>query len=257
MHTPEQRHRRYQQQAGWTVALQQYLIAALKLNAVHIILEVGSGTGAASQSLSKHFQTSSRIAPYFYGVDLRLEDLTYSQTIHPDHQSICADGLALPFSENTFEASFCHFLLMWLADPLQGLDEMRRVTQPGGPVIAFAEPDYGGRIDYPPSLAELGKLQTRSLRAQGANPETGRKLAHLFNHAGLDHVHTGVLGGEWTATRSEQDSDVEWDTLLADLSGQASQKQLEDLQRVDQEAWQRGERVLYVPTFYCWGLVPD
>jgi len=46
------------------------------------------------------------------------------------------------------------------------LHEMRRVTQRGGHVIAFAEPAYNERTDLPASLARLGGLQQRSLIQQ-------------------------------------------------------------------------------------------
>ena len=257
MRTPHQRHQRYQQQAGWTAALQNHLAAALRLNTAHTILEVGSGTGAASRSLANLLQKTNRRSPQFYGVDLRLDDLTYSQTINPDHRPVCADGLTLPFAAGIFEVVFCHFLLMWLADPLRGLREMRRATRPGGAVIAFAEPDYGGRVDYPEALRALGTLQSDALRAQGADPEMGRKLAGLFHSAGLTNIHSGVLGAEWTESQTAQGSSIEWDTLQNDLAARLTEQDLERLRRIDQAAWQRGERVLYVPTFYCWGIVPE
>jgi len=256
MHTPQQRHERYRQQAGWTAALQRHIAAALRLHTTRAILEVGSGTGAASQSLANILQTPGRKAPRFYGVDIRLDDLTWSRAVNPDHLPVCADGLALPFATGGFDVAFCHFLLMWLADPLQALREMRRVTRPGGPVIALAEPDYGGRVDYPEALRPIGALQTEALRAQGANPEIGCTLPALFHRAGLVEIHSGVLGGEWDHSSGQPQDSLEWDTLAHDLAGQLPPPELARLHRLDREARQRGQRVLYVPTFYCWGLVP-
>ena len=256
MDTPQQRHRRYQQQAGWTAALQRHIAAALGLHTAQTILEVGSGTGAAGQSLSNLLQTPGRNPPRFFGVDLRLDDLTFSRTATPGHRPVCADGLALPFPDGVFDAGFCHFLLMWLADPLQALREMRRVTRPGGAVIALAEPDYGGRVDYPETLRPLGTLQSAALRAQGANPKIGRALPALFHHAGLEQIHSGVLGGEWAHSSGQTEDSIEWDILAHDLAGRLPSPELTRLRRLDRQAWQRGERVLYIPTFYCWGLVP-
>jgi len=82
---------------------------------------------------------------------------------------------------------------------------MARITRPGGAVLALAEPDYGGRIDYPIKLAQMGKWQIESLRLQGADPLMGRKLATIFNSAGFDSVETGVLGGQWSPIRLLKD----------------------------------------------------
>jgi hypothetical protein len=123
-------------------------------------------------------------------------------------------------------------------------------------VLALAEPDYGGRVDYPESLAEVGKLQARSLEAQGSDPQIGRKLRALFARAGLIEVLAGVLGGEWDASPEPDAMASEWDTLLNDLQGMLSPEELEAFRRQDQMAWSEGSRVLFVPTFYAMGRVP-
>jgi demethylmenaquinone methyltransferase/2-methoxy-6-polyprenyl-1,4-benzoquinol methylase len=50
---------------------------------------------------------------------------------------LAADALALPFPNATFGCVASAFLLRNLADLGQGLTEMRRVTQPGGSVVAL------------------------------------------------------------------------------------------------------------------------
>jgi demethylmenaquinone methyltransferase / 2-methoxy-6-polyprenyl-1,4-benzoquinol methylase len=50
---------------------------------------------------------------------------------------LAADALALPFPDATFGCVASAFLLRNLADLAQGLAEMRRVTQPGGSVVAL------------------------------------------------------------------------------------------------------------------------
>jgi len=136
------------------------------------------------------------------------------------------------------------------------LEEMTRVTRPGGVILALAEPDYGGRIDYPAELAEIGRLQADALTRQGADINMGRKLAELFTAAGLQNVTSGVMGGEWTHKPSDADSELEWDTLASDLAGTLDPDRLSALRQLDSAAWQRGNRILYVPTFYAIGWVP-
>jgi demethylmenaquinone methyltransferase/2-methoxy-6-polyprenyl-1,4-benzoquinol methylase len=50
---------------------------------------------------------------------------------------LAADALALPFATQTFACVTSAFLLRNLADLEQGLREMRRVTRPGGRVVAL------------------------------------------------------------------------------------------------------------------------
>ena len=37
-----------------------------------------------------------------------------------------------PFTNASFDLTFCHYLLLWLKDPLSAIKEMKRVTRPGG-----------------------------------------------------------------------------------------------------------------------------
>jgi hypothetical protein len=130
---------------------------------------------------------------------------------------------------------------------------MQRVTRPGGWVLALAEPDYGGRVDYPEALAEAGRLQAEALRAQGAEPNMGRRLMALFRQTGLAQVSAGVLGGQW---HSDDPGDwrAEWAVLRADLGDRLTEAEYELLYRIEAEARQTGERVLFVPTFYAAGV---
>ena len=100
---------------------------------------------------------------------------------HPQYQVDLGDAHQLPLADGCFDVCLCHFLLLWVTDPIQVLQEMYRVTRSGGVVMALAEPDYGSRIDYPQELSLLGKWQMDSLEQQGADPFIGRKLrAHCF-----------------------------------------------------------------------------
>jgi hypothetical protein len=132
---------------------------------------------------------------------------------------------------------------------------MARVTRPGCAVLVLAEPDYGGRIDSPAELTILGKLQTEALRRQGADPETGRKLASLLRDAGLKDIEIGVLGGQWRGNTSVNNWQSEWEILANDLQDLLSAQELARLRVKDITARQSGERILFVPTFYAWGRV--
>ena len=122
-------------------------------------------------------------------------------------------------------------------------------------MLVLAEPDYGGRIDYPPELAPLGRWQREALKRQGADPEMGRQLGALLTRAGLQAVETGVLGGQWSAAPAPDAHALEWAVVQSDVREVADPAELQRLRGLDEAAWQRGERVLFVPTFYAWGRV--
>jgi SAM-dependent methyltransferase len=166
------------------------------------------------------------------------------------------DAHSLPFPSKSFDIALCHFLLLWVENPFRVLAEMCRLVHPGGTVLAMAEPDYGARVDYPDPLVRLGEYQRQSLRLQGADPFIGRKLAGYFHQAGLVEIECGILGGQWNAPLAREEWESEWKVMESDLQHLAgTDADLEALKNLDWNAWLRGERILYVPTFYAWGRV--
>jgi len=240
-------HARYIQQASWTAQTRKYLYQKAGLSAASRVLEPGCGTGAILADCP---------AGVLHGVDWDFYNLQIARLTVPRASLTCANALALPYPSASFDACITHFFLLWV-DANHALTEMQRVTRPGGCIIALAEPDYGARIDRPPELAELGRLQGLALKSQGADPHTGRKLAGLFVKAGLEHVITGVMGGEWNQKPLDDGWEQEWAALESDLAGEVSAEKISELRRIDAAAWAHGERILFVPTFYGIGSVPE
>jgi len=240
-------HARYIQQAGWTAQLRSFLFKQAGVFSASRVLDLGCGTGAILAELGSQAGV--------YGLDLDFDMLCHSTRHAPSALLTCADAGSLPYKRAAFEAAFCHFVLLWVPDPLRVVSEMRRVTRVGGAVLALAEPDYAGRIDYPLELAESGRWQAEALHSQGVDMLMGRKLAATFSRAGLRHIETGVIGGQWRGAPTSSQFELEWQTLMSDLGGRVAPEQLQELRALDQHAWQTGERVLYVPTFYAWGVV--
>jgi ubiquinone/menaquinone biosynthesis C-methylase UbiE len=275
---------RFEQQAGWTRALREHLYRQVGLATARRILEVGCGTGAVLSDLAERFNrqqgnynlsqiggtrnnisSSSAVADgdtsvgssanTFFGLDLDAGHLRYLVDRKPGLSLVQGDGHRLPYADGSFEVTLAHFLLLWVRDPLQVVREMKRVTLPGGAVLALAEPYYSGRVDYPSELTELGWLQAEALRLQGADPNIGRRLRLIFHQAGLVNATCGVLGGEWSGIPNEAEFELEWQVLRSDLADTLSNKELDALQQLDLGARNRGERVLFVPTFYSLGWV--
>jgi SAM-dependent methyltransferase len=245
-------HQRYLQQARWTKELRSYLYSRVGLLRVQSILEVGCGTGVLAAELNG-------LAPHarISGLDLQASVLVQARGYAKTTTWVQGDAHMLPFPPASFDLALCHFLLLWVRDPLRVVMEMKRVTRPGGSLLVLAEPDYGGRIDYPADLAALGEAQRKSLQRQGADPLIGRRLGEILTKAGLVEIETGVIGGLWRGAPASHELEMEWAVLSSDLAGEFSPAELAYLRAQDEAAYQAGSRILYVPTFYGWGKVPQ
>jgi ubiquinone/menaquinone biosynthesis C-methylase UbiE/ribosomal protein S18 acetylase RimI-like enzyme len=243
--TAQDWHSWFVHQATWTQATRQWLYAQVDLPAARTALEVGCGTGVIAGEIA-------RLGPAVTGLDRDAGMLAVARREAPAVQLVQGDAHALPFPDGAFDLVLCHYLLLWLADPVQGVQEMARVVRPGGVVLACAEPDYGGRVDYPPEMARLGQLQAESLRRQGADPSIGRRLGELFAAAGLDAT-VGVMAGQVEARHFPEPPQAEWAMRRHDLEGLVTTEELDRLEELDRAAAAAGRRVLFVPTFYAWG----
>ena len=259
-------HTRYTLQARWTRDLRRYLCGKARLDQAHTVLEVGCGTGAVLASLPEC--TSAAL----HGLDIDYPVLQFAKSQTPASLTN-GDAFQLPYASASFDAVVCHYLLLWLSDPILALQEVRRVLKPDGSLLIFAEPDYGGRIDYPQELSILGEWQSTSLRQQGADPQAGRQLSSWLHAAGFEQIVTGLLGGEWSGEFNQAEFDSEWEIIQHDVrqafqpadveqtfslpttnGGLKVHPTLDELQLIDKNARLSGERVLYVPTFYALGF---
>jgi len=237
-------HRRYLQQAQWTRELRAYLFQQVGLNKRSRVLEVGCGTGAILSEVPD--------PPSLHGLDIDRQGLVQCQAHAPSASLVQGNALQLPYVNKTFDIVYCHFLLLWVKDPLQVLLEMKRVAKTDAHLLAFAEPDYTARVDTPQELIPLGQWQVESLRRQGADPGLGARLGDLFFRAGIELIETGPIQGA-EREPSPEDWDTEWAVIESDLAGLIPQAEIQKMNHLDQEARARGKRVLHVPTYFAWG----
>lgn len=238
-------HRRYIQQARWTRDLRVYFFQKAGLDTASHVLEVGCGTGAILSELPTHIS--------IHGLDIDPVALDQCRVHAAAAALVQGNALALPYSNRTFDIVYCHFLLLWVGDPLKALLEMKRVAKTGAHVIAFAEPDYTARVDEPRELAPLGQWQAESLRRQGADPGLGAWLADLFFEARIQLIETGTIQNAGLDP-SPEDWEIEWAVIETDLAGFIPADDLHKMKELDQQGRARGERVLHVPTYFAWGV---
>lgn len=239
-------HTWFTQQASWTQPTRHWLYRKARLTQASDVLEVGCGTGLIAEEIDR--TTPARVV----GLDINPAMLAFTIRQESRVTYVQGDAHALPLPNESFDAVVCHYLLLWLTDPVQGVREMARVIKPNGRVLACAEPDYGGRIDHPPELVALGQRQTEALRDQGADPEIGRRLGEIFAAAGFQTT-VGTMAGQWTIPSTDSGFDAEWAMRERDLDDLLAPEELRRLRAIDHQALEEGRRMLFVPTFYALG----
>ncbi|KQQ65295.1 class I SAM-dependent methyltransferase [Microbacterium sp. Leaf320] len=154
------------------------------------------------------------------------------------------DVHSLSFADDSFDVVHAHQVLQHVGDPVQALREMRRVTAPGG-VVGVRDADYAGFIWFPmlPELDRWLDLYRRAARANGGEPDAGRRLLAWARAAGFDDVTATT--SNWTYATPEDRA--WWGSMWADrILESALARQLvdsdmatsADLQAIS-DAWKR------------------
>jgi SAM-dependent methyltransferase len=151
-------------------------------------VDVGCGPGALTAPLVDRLGADAVAAidpsePFveaarerFPGVDVRVGDAEH-----------------LPFADDDFDLALAQLVVLFMADPMAGLHEMRRVTRPGG-VVAACVWNHAG---------DSGPLSTFWRGVRETDPGAGDEsalagvreghLAELFDAAGLKDIEDSVL----------------------------------------------------------------
>ncbi|HET8684617.1 MAG TPA: demethylmenaquinone methyltransferase [Micromonosporaceae bacterium] len=111
--------------------------AALRLAPGQRVLDLGAGTGVSTAELA-------RSGAYAVGTDLSLGMLETGRRARPQVPLLAGDALALPFPDGCFDAVTISFALRNVVDPDAALEEMARVTRPGGRLVVceFSHPTH-------------------------------------------------------------------------------------------------------------------
>lgn len=166
-------------------------VAARSLELLHLrtgarALDVGCGAGALLTALAELVGPNGRVVGLDYAQPLltTARERVDAAGIGERVELVTGDAHHLPFVDASFDAVHVERVLMHLDDPGAAIREMRRVTRPGGWVVA-AEPDSGGvRTDHPTDPEGMALVSARDLR-QFRNGAVGLELYRRFARAGL------------------------------------------------------------------------
>ncbi len=153
------------------------------------VLDVGCGPGTITIDIGL------RVAPgRVIGVDASADVIAAaarrSQDLGVDNvEFVVGDAYALQFEDDRFDIVHAHQTLQHLADPVRALQEMFRVTKPGG-VVAARDADYGGMFWFPSTtgLDQWMMVYQAVHRSNGGEPNAGRSMRHWALQAGFDDV---------------------------------------------------------------------
>lgn len=149
------------------------------------LLDCGCGPGTITVGLAE------AVAPgEVVGIDLSTAQIDRARALVHDRGLTnvhieAADILALPFPDADFDAVYSSNALEYLAEPLAGIMEMRRVLKPGG-VIGIVDADVSTVRLAPesPFTREFLPLFLR-YRELGASPYYSSQLRPLLRRAGF------------------------------------------------------------------------
>ncbi|OPY27041.1 MAG: hypothetical protein A4E31_01304 [Methanomassiliicoccales archaeon PtaU1.Bin030] len=231
-------------QCRWLGDSWKWLLTAVVLEGVPAgagrptALDVGCGPGLVMELLSPYLDAQ--------GVDIDAEAVKACRTRH--QEAVVAKAEDLPFDDGSFDIVYCSFLLLWVEDAGAVVREMARVARTW--VLCLAEPDYCGRISYPPEVSVIDDALVKGLRRLGADPMMGRRVPGIFAQCGLMPT-AGTFAGMWAAGRMREEADREWEEIVHLTSEILGQERVIELKRAWDRAVAEGTLVQHNPVFYA------
>jgi demethylmenaquinone methyltransferase/2-methoxy-6-polyprenyl-1,4-benzoquinol methylase len=162
------------------------------------LLDVACGTGPMALMAAAMFPSVSVTAVDF------TENMVRTALSRPGRQKVSwgiADGLALPFGDNSFDAVTSGYLIRNVPDPLKAFQEQARVVKPGGRVVCLdtcpppdglLKPAIMVHMKY--VIPFLGQMVAKNRSAYEYLPDTTanfmnpQQLTDLMKQAGLKNI---------------------------------------------------------------------
>lgn len=235
-------HEQFVRQAKWTKEFRNQIYRQIGLNKTKKILEVGCGTGVITAELRD--KTDAKIV----AIDIDEKMIKEAKNNVQGVEFLVADAADLSMNDKTFDLVISQYLFLWLSDPKVALDEMVRVCKKKGYVVALAEPDYGGWLEYPEY--GLGASHIESLKKEGADPFMGRKIQSFFEAAGLE-TKISIIAQVWDKNSLMNNIEEEWERVLeAEIISQDDFKLKVKLEKTTIE---KNQRMIFMPVFTAYG----
>ncbi|MGQ0838357.1 methyltransferase domain-containing protein [Actinokineospora sp.] len=167
--------------------LREWAHAALAVRPGEHALDVGSGTG----SEVRVFAAAVGSAGDAVGVEPNpgMRAVAAERATGSSARFVDGDAYALPFADGAFDVVYCERVFQHLAEPARAAAEIARVLRPGGRAMVV-DSDWATAIVHPGD-PEVVRALGESMRANLANPHSGRRVPGLLTAAGLRVVDLG------------------------------------------------------------------
>lgn len=180
----------------WSARLAPSFVEFARLPSGGHFLDVGSGTGALAAALLAGVEGGTVVGiepsePYVQYCRERLRD----ERLRFEH----GDALAIPFKDESFDASLALLILQELPGAPNAVKEMCRVTRPGG-CVATSQWNFKDGI---PMLTLFWDTVVETIATKAAREAAAEcmivdypdeaALRHLWEDAGLTEVETKIL----------------------------------------------------------------
>ena len=171
--------------------LAPHLVDLAGVGAGQRALDVGCGPGALTGELVSRLGAASVAA-----VDPSEPFVEAARARHPGVEVHLASAEALPFEADAFDAALAQLVVHFMTDPVAGIGEMRRVTHPGGVVVACVWDFVGGAAPLSVFWDAVREFDPGAIDESHLAGARQGHLAELFSAAGLREVEETSLSIE-------------------------------------------------------------
>ncbi|EPX63739.1 hypothetical protein D187_006148 [Cystobacter fuscus DSM 2262] len=182
------------------------------------VLDAGCGPGGITEVIAQLVGPTGQVT----GIDMSEERLEQARRLNQRHAHVRflpADVRRTGLPDQAFDYTWSQFVLQHVPERWQALDELIRVTRPGGRVVISEFDGFGlGNWPFPDDLREWClRLTDALMRVAHMDIHVGRKVFHEMRRRGLTQVRVHVLPQFVIAGAADAFHQKDWETRFSSM----------------------------------------
>ena len=163
------------------------------------VLDAGCGSGEDLVSLANRVGAVGQVVGLDFDAGLLAEAQKAVGAANVSERVVLREGslLQLPFADNHFDVVHTERVLMHIKEAETAVQELARVTKPGGKVV-LVENDYGSFSVETPHMEIFRRYSTWAIEQALANGFAGRKLKSQMTKVGLKEIEIEIMPWDYT-----------------------------------------------------------